>query len=347
MWRTTGQPEVLSLLKNCLQTGNLAHAYLFVGPPHVGKTTLALDLAQALNCQGIEPPCGECQSCRRILSGKHADVTIIELNSSSNTAETKPRVKIGIDGIKELERQANLSPYEGKYKIFIIDGAENLSGEAANCFLKTLEEPPAGVIFILLTAEETQLLQTVVSRCQRLELKPMPNVEVENILVESRGIDSDRARFLARLSDGCLGWALLVSVDESYLQQRTQRLSELLPLLKAGWNERFNYAAQLENDRKTAEEVIKVWLTWWRDVMLVKCDCKQIVTNIDLIQALEEWAKALSLPEIKDFIASLQVSLNQISSNANQRLVFEVLMLDMPRKEQKTGREPVSASRTL
>jgi DNA polymerase-3 subunit delta' len=337
MWQTIAQPKALSLLKHGLEMSNLAHAYLFVGPPHVGKTTLALDLAQAVNCEEHQPPCGECQSCRRIISGKHADITIIGLNSPRGSGETKPRVEVSIDDIRELQRSASLPPYEGKCKVFIIDGAEFLSSEAANCLLKTLEEPPPRVILLLLTAQESGLLSTVVSRCQRVELRPMSSGEVEKVLVESRGVDGDRARLLARLSQGCLGWALKASVDDGYLAQRTQRLSEMLSLLNAGWEERFVYAAQLANDRKSAEEVINLWVIWWRDVMLTECDSRQAITNVDHISTLEEWTQTLTLPETKDFINSLQESLSQISKNANLRLVFEILMLNMPRKEAKRG----------
>ena len=337
MWQTIGQTEALALLKHSLGTGNLAHAYLLVGAPHIGKTTLALDLARAVNCQGGEPPCGECQSCLRIADGKHTDITIINLNSVKDSGESKSRVEISIDDIRGLQHDASLPPFEGKCKVFIIDGAEYLSAEAANCLLKTIEEPPPQVMILLLTAEELRLLPTVVSRCQRIELKPMVNDEIEKILVESRGIDSDRAKLLTRLSQGCLGWALRVSIDDSYLAQRNQKLTEMFSLLTAGWEERFSYTAKLGNERKSAEEIIKLWLAWWHDIMLTKCDCKHAVTNIDHIPILEKWAQALSLLEIRDFINSLHKSLNHIAMNANLRLVSEILMLDMPKKEVKQG----------
>ncbi len=345
MWQTIGQSEALALIEHSLKTGNLAHAYLFVGAPHIGKTTLALDLARAVNCQGSQPPCGECQSCRRITDSKHTDITIISLNSGKDSGETKSRVEISIDDIRELQRNASLPPFEGKCKVFIIDGAEYLSTEAANCLLKTIEEPPPQVMILLLTAEELRLLPTVVSRCQRIELKPMVSDEIEKILTESHGVDGDRAKLLARLSQGCLGWALTVSSDENYLTQRNQSLTEMFSLLTAGWEERFNYTAKLGNERKSAEEIIKLWLTWWHDVMLTKCDCKHAIANVDHIPILEKWAQALSLLEIRNFINSLHKSLSQIAMNANLRLVFEILMLDMPKKEVKQGQtissEPV------
>ena len=337
MWQTIGQPEALALLKHSLKTGSLAHAYLFVGAPHIGKMTLALDIAQALNCQGSEPPCGECQSCKRIAEGKHADIRIISLHSAKDSGDAKSRVEISIDDIRELQHNASLPPFEGKCKVFIIDGAEYLSTEAANCLLKTIEEPPPQVIILLLTTEEQRLLPTVVSRCQRIELKPMSSDEIEKLLIESCGIDRDKAGLLARLSQGCFGWALSVSIDDSFLAERNQRLAEMFSLLTAGWEERFNYAAKLAQERKSAEDIIKLWLIWWRDLMLTKCGCKQAVTNIDYIPVLEQWDEVISLPEVRDFIDSLQKSLNQIAVNANLRLVFEILMLNIPRKERVPG----------
>src|SRR4030042_440769 len=213
MWQTIGQTEALALLKHSLGTGNLAHAYLLVGAPHIGKTTLALDLARAVNCQGGEPPCGECQSCLRIADGKHTDITIISLNSARDSGDTKSRVEISIDDIRGLQHDASLPPFEGKCKVFIIDGAEYLSAEAANCLLKTIEEPPPQIMILLLATDTVRILPTVASRCQRVELKPMSIADMEKILAESHGVDSDKSRLVSRLSEGCLGWALTASID--------------------------------------------------------------------------------------------------------------------------------------
>lgn len=337
MWQTIGQHKALALLKHSLKTGNLAHAYLFVGPPHVGKNTLALDLAQAVNCQEDEPPCGTCPSCCRIKDGKHPDITTISLNPTKGSREIKSRIEISIEDIRDLQRNAILPPYEGSYKVFIIDGAENLSDEAANCLLKTLEEPPSRVLILLLTTEESRLLPTIISRCQRVELKAISIDEVEKVVVESRVVDSDKARLLARLSHGCLGWALTASMNDNYLMWRTQELTKMFSLLSDSWGKRFIYAIQLGSDRKSVEELINLWLTWWHDVMLTKCGYRQAITNIDHATTLEEWAQILSLPDIKEFLINLQKSLTQISRNANLRLVIETLLLDMPRKEVKHG----------
>ena len=174
MWQTSGQDRLIGFLKDSIGRGSLAHAYLFVGPPQVGKITLAIDLARALNCPSAESPCGTCRTCQRIGEGKHPDVVIINKNTGRDAKDRKKSTEISIDTIRDfLQKSSNLPPYEGKFKIYIIDDADLMSVEAANCLLKTLEEPPPHVVIILLTSEEKLLLPTVVSRCQRFELKPV------------------------------------------------------------------------------------------------------------------------------------------------------------------------------
>jgi len=329
----------VSLLQHSLERETLAHAYLFTGLPHVGKMTLALNLAQALNCVGAEPPCGECDSCRKIASAKHADVQIIGLAHSENSAEGKLRAEISIDQIREMQHLASLPPFEGRYKVFIIDGAELLSNEAANCLLKTLEEPVGKVIFILLTTNERLLATTVVSRCQRLELLSLATTEVETALNSRWGIESQKAKLLAGLSHGCLGWAISATVDDGLLQQRAERMDKLLDITNADYEERFDYAAQLatqfSQNRGLVQEVLDLWLDWWRDLLLVKVGCSDNITNVDLEARLVEMDRGYSLAQIRAFINSIQAAGEQLRQNANPRLVLEILMLNIPGKEEQ------------
>ena len=345
MWQVIGQSRAVSLLQRSLEREALAHAYLFVGPPHVGKMTLALNLAQALNCEAAEPPCGMCDSCQKIASVKHADVQVIGLTSNGDSAEAKPRTEIGIDQIREMQHSSSLPPFEGKYKVFIIDRAELLSIEAANCLLKTLEEPVGKVIFILLAINEGLLPATVVSRCQRLELPPIAASEVEAALNSRWGIEPGKARLLAKLCHGCQGWAISAALDDSLLQQRAERLNRLLDIINADYEERFTYAAELATQfgqsRGVVQGILDLWVDWWRDLLLVKAGCSDAATNVDQLATLLEMVRGYTLAQIKAVINSIQSAGEQLKQNANPRLVLEVLMLSIPR-----GKEVVRGNLT-
>jgi DNA polymerase-3 subunit delta' len=334
MWSVIGQDKAVSLLQRSLETGSLAHAYLFIGPAHVGKMTLALNMIQALNCESSEPPCGQCNSCRKVIEAKHADVQVIGLNGDGDSSASKQKTEISIDRIREIQHSANLPPFEGKYSTYIIDGAEFLSIEAANCLLKTLEEPADNVVFILLTANEQLLPMTVISRCQRVELPPLSADKIEYVLSSNWGIESQEARLLARLSNGCLGWAVSAHLDSSFLEQRNGYLDELIEVIETDLDKRFAYAvklaAQFSQNRAVVQEQIGTWISWWRDMLLVKTGCVDYVTNIDRLAILNDMVRSYSINQIQTFIKDIQAAGEQLKQNANPRLVLEVLMLNIP-----------------
>ncbi len=341
MWQVRGQDRILALLDRSLKEHNIAHSYLLVGPRHVGKGTVALNLAQALNCDAPQPPCGQCRSCRLTLEGKHADVITLSLGSRTETGmddarEPNHKVEIGRDDIGELQHLAHLPPYEGRYKIFIIEDADYMSTEAANRLLKILEEPPPNVVWLLLAVEESHLLPTVISRCQRLALSPIPLGQIQGMLTDCYRVEPDKARLLARLCHGCLGWALSALADDSLLHQRSQKIGQLTSLLAGSLEERFAYArdlaTQFGQDRRAVMETMEVWLSWWRDLMLIKGSCKEAIINIDYEVALRRQAKRLSLSKIKDLITILCLTKDAISRNVSARLAFESLMLNLPGK---------------
>jgi len=334
MWQIIGQSRAVSLLQQSLAAERIAHAYLFIGPQHVGKMTLALHFAQALNCEADEPPCRECAPCQKIAAGNHADVQIIGLARNGDAAEA---TLIGIDQIKQIQHSANLPTFEGKSKVFIIENAELLSTEAANCLLKTLEEPADRVTFILLTENDRLLPATVVSRCQCLNLTPISITEEAEALVDAHSIEPERARLLAGISHGCPGWAIMVNGDDSLLEQRNKELEVLLDIINADFEKRFNYAAQLASrfsqNRTAVYDVMNLWLNYWRDLMLVKLACQDFVSNIDHTSRLFELAGEYNLVQIKDFIHSIRMAMGNLKKNVNARLALEVLMLDIPRRK--------------
>jgi len=332
MWQIRGQQHLVRALETVIRLERLSHAYMLVGHPHVGKSTLALDLARAVNClDPQERPCGQCQQCLRISASQHADVRVIGLRQQE---ESPSRKEIGIDTVREVQHQASLKPYEGRYRVFIFDGAEHLSEEAANALLKTLEEPPPQVLMILLTSLEESLLPTIRSRCQRLELRSLPKEEVIWELVHSHNVPQQEAEELARLSRGCLGWALSTLSDPGLLETRRQRLERISSLMAATLEERFAYASELASlhfrDRDEVRETLYLWLGWWRDLLLLGQGATEFVHNIDWLEALEKHAGVLTESQKLQVIASIQDTLDALDQNANPRLALEVLMLSVP-----------------
>ena len=335
MWQVHGYSQIVRQLDSNLREGRYAHAYLLAGPPRVGKRTLALQMAQAVNCLSPEDaPCHVCSQCRRIASAQHSDVLEIGVHKLGDDGAA--RKEIGIDDVRDVQRQASLKPYEGEHRVFIFDGAELMSEEASNALLKTLEEPPPQVLLILLTCREESVIPTIRSRCRMLELRPLPLAEVANALQSVRTITEPEAKRLAHLSDGCLGWAISAVDDPSFLEEQEQQVARVAQLCVAPLEDRFSYAADLASlarkDREEAREALCGWLRWWRDLLLVKEGAEEFVHNIGWSNTLHLRATGYSTAHIVGFIRSILSTLEGLDYNANARLALEALMLSLPRE---------------
>ena len=200
-----GQEHIVKTLKNALATGKLAHAYLFAGPRGTGKTTMAKLLAKALNCdEGIGHQCNECKNCKAIIEGTHPDV--LELDAASNN---------GVDEIRELIDKVKYGTILGRYKVYIIDEVHMLSTGAFNALLKTLEEPPEHVIFILATTEPHKILPTILSRCQRYDFTKLSDKDIKNRIksvLEHEGVtyNDEAVDIIISLADGGMRDALSI-----------------------------------------------------------------------------------------------------------------------------------------
>jgi DNA polymerase-3 subunit delta' len=336
MWTVIGQDKAVTFLQKSLEKGSLAHAYLLAGLPHVGKMTLAVNLAMAINCESPERPCGQCTACLRIAAGKHADVQVIELSQIVD-AEGDSKTKISVEQVDQILHSVNLAPYEGKYKVFIIDGVEFMSIGAANRLLKTIEEPVQNVIFILLASNESLVPATIVSRCQRLELLPVPGEIIARGLIEKHQVATEKAKLLSRIAGGCFGWALSAAQDDALVQQRTEWLDAWREMFDADYDRRFTFAAKLvekyTQNRSIVQQKLDLLLGWWHDLLLVKADCAKDIVNIDYEKELQKMAAGYSLRQIRAFIDRIQSAKEQLRFNTNQQLVMEVLMLHIPEKK--------------
>jgi DNA polymerase-3 subunit delta' len=321
-WQIIGHEWAIALLRQSLATDQIAHAYLLTGPPQVGKTRLALSLAKALNCEQPDPPCGRCPACRKIDQGVHPDIGFI--------GDDNPGGSIKIDQIRALRREAVLSPYEGRYRVYILRRADRATIEAANSLLKILEEPPAHVVLTLTAVHPESLPPTVVSRCQRLDLRAVPLGVIEASLQE-RGLPAPDAQLLARLSGGRIGWAFSAGEDDAILRQRQQDLDLLIELLAASRVRRMDVAWKASRDPIGAHRQIEQWTTWWRDLLLLRCHSESHIINIDRIDELRSMAAVSDVRQVSAVLRVLQETTIQLDANVNARLALEGLLLSLPR----------------
>ena len=314
-----------------LKTGRLHHAYLLSGPAHVGKTTLATQLAQAVNCTAGDPPCGACEPCVRVGSGAHADVSTIKVDPDATEGA---RTVISIDAVKDLIASAHLRPYEGRTRVYIVQSADRLSQDAANALLKVLEEPPPDVLLLLLTDNPDGVLPAIRSRCQLIELRPLPVARVAELLRDEHGAGEEQAEMLARLSRGCVGWAIEASADESVLAEVHQRIERIADVIEGGLEARFAYADALARryqlDRAAGREELFLLMRWLRDVLLIQHDQGARIVNLSWRDTLERQATALTSAQVTRWLRALTETVGMLERNANARLVLEALMLQAP-----------------
>jgi DNA polymerase III subunit delta' len=320
-WSIIGHEWAVTLLRQSFTGGRVSHAYLFSGPPQVGKTTLARLLAQALNCTGNEAPCGECASCRKIARGTHPDVQVVAGRGVGGS--------LLIDQVRALRRDASLAPYEARTRVLILRQMDRATPEACNSLLKTLEEPPAHLVLVLTADRRELLLPTIVSRCQCLELRPVAAAAIRQAL-EARGVVADRAGLLAHLAAGRVGWALLAGEDESLLRRRQQELDLLFSLFAAGRVDRLDAAWKISRDGEGARRLVEVWSTCGRDLLLLCTGDAAHVVNTDQLDRLVPLWRALSLSQAWAMLRALRETAQQLEENVNVRLALEGLLLKLP-----------------
>jgi len=324
-WNLVGHEWAVDMLRKHVVNGTTRHAYLFAGPPGLGRRTLALHFAQALNCPtpldaGI--PCGQCRDCKQIAAMQHPDLTIIQAESEGGTLK--------VDQIREARRMLALKPYQSSYRVSIFLRFQEANDNAANALLKTLEEAPSYAVLILTADNPEQLLPTIVSRCEVLRLRPLRIEEVMRDL-ESRGVESGQAKLIAHISGGRPGYAHQLIESDSLLEKREELLNNLQGLISASRVEKFAYADKLSRDKEAMRQAILIWLSYWRDVMLRSAQAETPLVNVDRNVEIEELAGKLDLSVARTVASGLEDVLEKMERNVNSRLLAEVLLLDLPK----------------
>src|ERR1044071_7566369 len=324
-WNLIGHTWAVEMLKKHVANGRTRHAYLLAGPPGLGRRTLALRFAQALNCTtpiGPGIPCGECRDGRQIEAMHHADLSVVQADAEGGTLK--------VDQIREARRSLTLKPYQANFRVALFLRFQEANDNAANALLKTLEEAPSYAVLILTADNPEQLLPTIVSRCEVLRLRPLKIENVQSAL-ENRGLETSQAKLIAHISGGRFGYALRLSKNDFLLEKREERLNDLQSLISASRVEKFAYADKLARDKESMRQAILIWLSYWRDVMLRTAHAETPLINVDRNVEIEELAGRLDLSVARRAVSNFEDVLEKMERNVNSRLLAEVLLLDLPR----------------
>ena len=328
-WGIIGHEHAINTLRRALVTERVRHAYLFTGPEHIGKALLARRFAQTLLCTGgpdprmaPQNPCNVCLSCRKVMHNNHPDVHYI--------ARPPDKQFILIDQVRALQSDSARKTLEGRRNVFIIQGMHEMNVQAANCLLKTLEEPEPDVVLLLTAPDPGQLLPTILSRVQQIPMHLLTTTQIKTALEERWQVEPEEAALIAALAAGRMGWAVQAVEDEDMLATRKAQLETLTKLPTLNRASRFDIAQRLSADGDKLRGILELWLLWWRDMVLAANNSLDLVVNVDMSNLLQKQAAKVGPTESQRMMRAILGTMEALDQNVNARTALEVLMLDLP-----------------
>ncbi len=308
-----GQNRQISVIQSAIKRERVPHAYLFHGVSGIGKRTAAYALAKALNCQEDEADfCGKCVSCQKAAHGTHPDIIVIEPEG----------IFIKIEKIRDLQKQTQYRPLEGRKKIFILAEADRMNDASANALLKTLEEPNPSNIIILTTSRIHKLPQTIISRCQKIRFQPLRAQVVASFLADSLSVEKQSALEVASSAGGSIGRAM-AACKESLLDFK----KDMIEIFSSASNNPMNMIFLAENfgkDRESALQRLGVFREWQRDILVFReLQDFDMLIHRDIAPATRNFSERMASGDILENIKTISSAESAIEQNANRQLALE------------------------
>ena len=318
-----GHDKVKDHLRKAIEYHKVSHAYILSGEEGMGKKTLADAFAMTLLCERSDKePCLQCHACKQMMSGNHPDVIRV--------THEKPG-SIGVDDIRtQINDTIYIKPYSSSYKIYLVDEAEKMTPQAQNALLKTIEEPPAYAVIMLMTTNQELFLPTILSRCIQLKLRPLKDTQVSDYLKETMGIPEEKADVFAAFARGNLGKAIHLASSEEFGLLYRQILNLLKNLKEMDISMLLDSIRKLQEDQLDLKECLDFMQLWYRDILMFK-----VTKDINTLVFKDEYAKVSSLCQKSSYegleliLEAIEKAKTRLDANVNADLALELMLLTM------------------
>ena len=315
-----GQDRIVSYLRKALIEKKTSHAFLFEGLRGLGKKTLAFELAKGICCEDEEDkPCGKCSSCVKA-----------ERNSNTNIIWVKDEKTIKIEEIRRIQDEVKIKTFDGDSRVYVICDSEKMTIQAQNALLKTLEDPPQKLFFILLTINSNSLLPTIVSRCQLLKLRAARVGEIQKYLSEENEMPASKSKVIAALSNGSIGKAIKISTDKAYVERRNAVIHMTKDIISGSVFSVLSKTDFLNTEKDNIFEIFEMLISWYRDLIIYK-EAEQLdyIINCDKIEEIAFQAQKTETQRLSNAILIIEETRANINNNANYQLSLEVMLLNI------------------
>ena len=318
-----GQEQIKEHLQNAISAKKISHAYIINGEKSSGKEFIARVFAMTLQCEkGGTEPCQECHSCKQFLSGNHPDVIWV--------THEKP-VSIGVDDVRiQINDTVSIRPYSSPYKIYLVDEAEKLTVQAQNALLKTIEEPPAYAVLVLITTNPEVFLPTILSRCIQLKLRPLKDSVVSDYLTGKMGVSDGQADIYAAFARGNLGKAIHLASSEEFALLYREVLTLLKNIKDMDIPMLLDYIRKLQEDNLDLYECLDFMQLWYRDILMFKVtkDMNSLIFK-DEYSAVSSCCQKSSYEGLEEILSAIEKAKVRLNANVNTDLALELMLLTM------------------